>query len=298
MTQIDTAPASLLPDGHEELERIITAYSEVTERLRDAHDQLQREVRRLRGEIEEKNRELARRERLAALGEMAAGLAHEIRNPLGGIQLYASMLGRDLHRLDDRRLGPARDAARKISRGVESVDAIVRDVLAFARNDEPQRSWMRLGQCVDVAIEMLRAKLDGDGLRVIIDDGLDAIELFADPMQLQRVLVNLLSNAADACESSGRIEIHARLIGRGRRTVEIVVADDGPGIAPEVLERVFNPFFTTRAAGTGLGLAIVHRIVESHGGGITAGNRPGGGAEFHIRLPVGQRPAARVRQAG
>jgi signal transduction histidine kinase len=269
-----------LSDRERELGAIITAYNDVTERLKESHDRLQREVRRLSLEVADKNRELARRERLVALGEMAAGLAHEIRNPLGGIQLFACLLARDLA---DR---PQQCAlAQKISKGVQTLEKLVTDILAFAGQAEPRFRPVDLPRLIDETLDLARATFDRIGVDVqcaLPDDGRD-LELHADPCQLQQALLNLLQNGAESAGKGGRVEISAAR--EADKCLRITVADNGRGIAPELLDRIFNPFFTTKDRGTGLGLAIVHRIAEAHGGSIRAANRRSGGAEFSLTLP-------------
>ena len=269
-----------------ELASIIEAYNDVTEQLKDSHDRLQQQVGRLRTELADKNRELARRERLAALGEMAAGLAHEIRNPLGSIQLFASLLERDL---DDR---PAlQTTASKISRGVRSLDRLVSDVLAFAGDVALACREVAVATLVSEAVDLTAAAIERHQIDLHVDVSPAELNVWADPEQLRQVVGNLLLNAVQAVGDHGRVDVRARWLDT-ESAVEITVADDGPGIAPELLDRVFNPFFTTRDAGTGLGLAIVHRIVESHAGSVVAGNRPTGGAVFRVTLPT--HPAAAV----
>jgi signal transduction histidine kinase len=210
---------------------------------------------------------------------MATGLAHEIRNPLGSISLFASLLERDL---DDCSNEVA--LVRKIQNGVRNLDDIVSDVLAFARPDVMDRRHVRICEVVSSAIGLADPRFQKDGVAVELTNLSRDIVILADAGQLQRALLNLLLNAAEACDAGGFVRVSGRRI--NDEAVEIHVADDGPGIEPEVMDRIFNPFFTTKDSGTGLGLAIVHRIVESHGGTIRAGNMPGGGAAFSIRLPL------------
>lgn len=262
-----------------ELGAIITAYNEVTERLKVAHERLTCEVQRLRVQLEEKDRELARRERLAALGEMAAGLAHEIRNPLAGIQLYASLLQKEL---GDR--SESRGLAERISGGVQALEGIVHDVLAFAGDAAPQVGRVVLGaaleDCLSV-VEPVRAKR---AATIDVADHVSPIELRADAGQLQRALLNLLFNALEAAGDAGRVWVAADETAGGD-FVAVRVADDGPGIPAELRQRIFHPFFTTKDSGTGLGLAIVHRIAEANGGKVRAAERVGGGAEMILTLP-------------
>lgn len=280
MSRIRPEPTRLT-DRERELGAIITAYNEVTEKLKESHVRLQSEVHRLRLELAAKNRELARRERLAALGEMAAGLAHEIRNPLGGIQLFAGLLVRDLAGEPKPRA-----LAEKIQKGVHALDTIVTDILAFAGQNEPRFQPVRLARLLDETMDMAAGAFAEIGASVMWDrpfDGSDNAVIEADPCQLQQAVLNLLKNAAEAAGRGGIVEVAAVVDGGDQ--IGLTVSDNGPGIPPEHLERIFNPFFTTKDRGTGLGLAIVHRIVEAHGGSIRASNRPSGGAVFTLSLP-------------
>ncbi len=268
-----------LSDRERELGAIIAAYNDVTERLKDSHDRLQREVRRLSLELADKNRELARRERLVALGEMAAGLAHEIRNPLGGIQLFAGLLTRDLA---DR---PKQcELARKISQGVQTLEKLVTDILAFAGQAEPRFREVDLPRLLNETLDLAAATFDRIGATVATScDPAADLRLEADPCQLQQALLNLLQNGAEAAGAGGRVEL--RVTGEPDGFVRITISDDGDGVPAELLDRIFNPFFTTKDRGTGLGLAIVHRIAEAHGGNIRVANREEGGAVFSLTLP-------------
>lgn len=264
-----------------DLVTILQTYNDVTERLKRSHETLLAEVARLHDELHEKDRELQRRERLAALGEMSAGMAHEIRNPLGGIGLYASLLERDL--ID--RPGE-RDVARRISAGVQNLENIVRDTLSFAGDGEPRLTRVLMANVLDSVLSQIAPQVSVLEVVIRVDSRLAAVELWCDAAQVERALLNLIYNALDAAGSGGRVWV--RLGERGDRDdlVPIVIEDDGPGIAPGCLQQVFNPFFTTKDHGTGLGLAIVHRIAEAHDGCVRAGNRVGGGARFVLSLPL------------
>jgi two-component system sensor histidine kinase HydH len=269
----------MFTERERELGAIIASYNDVTERLKSAHERLGQEVARLREELRQKNAELRRRERLAALGEMAAGLAHEVRNPLGGIALYASMLE---GQLADR---PAsRTAASKISQGVRALDRLVGEILDFAQEHRLDPRPCRLADVLSAVQESIRPWAAEQMVDVAIDPAALEVEACCDSLRMQQVLLNLVMNGIQAVGENGHVWVSAsrRTDGHG---IEIEVYDDGPGIPPENLDRIFNPFFTTRATGTGLGLAIVHRIVEAHGGVIRASNRSEGGARFVIRLP-------------
>jgi len=277
----------------EDLAALIQSYHDVTERLKASHELLAREVCRLREELTEKNRELARRERLAALGEMAAGVAHEIRNPLGGIGLYASLLERDL---TDR--PRQQDIARRINVGVRNMEGIVGDILAFAGDGVLNRLCVPAGEMVGSVLAQVAPRAHEQGVEFDIDPRLAAINLQVDGGQIERALLNLLVNALDAIGKRGCIRIRLGEMRGEESMAAIVVEDNGPGIPPEMLQRIFHPFFTTKETGTGLGLAIVHRIVEAHGGRITAGVRNGGGASFVLVLPASEESARTFNELG
>jgi len=252
----------------------------VTERLKQSHERLVQEVGRLGAELKRKNEELRRRERLAALGEMAAGLAHEIRNPLGGIALYASMLVKELHDRPD-----LQRAAGRISHGVRTLEQLVNDILAFAQEPRLDRQVLVFGDLLESVEDDVQPWADENGATVYFDEAAGTVALYADVAGLRRVLTNLLMNAVQAAGKDGSVWLKARSLPHDAGG-EIEVSDNGPGIPRDRIGQVFNPFYTTRAEGTGLGLAIVHQIIEAHGGTIRVSSRPGGGARFVLRLPA------------
>jgi signal transduction histidine kinase len=258
----------------EELGRIIMAYSEVTEKLQQSHDQLNRTVQHLRGELSEKNRLLERKNRLAALGEMAAGMAHEIRNPLGGIHLYASLLAKDVA---DR---PAsHDLVAKISNGVKRLESIVSQVLQFSRDIQINPTCCDLAEIVRQTVELAAH----ENTRVI---GPQSVPVVVDSLLVGQSLLNLALNAIEAMDHRGelRIEYFTPPGDSDAKQFHLIVRDTGPGIDSAVIDRIFNPFFTTKDSGTGLGLSIVHRVIEAHDGSIVASNGEDGGAKFEVRI--------------
>jgi len=263
-----------MTERERELGAIVLAYSDVTDRLKVAHENLGREVRRLSDELAEKNRELRRRERLAALGEMAAGLAHEVRNPLGGIALSACKLEREL---GDR--PSARATAGRISQAVRDLDRLVAEILEFAQEDRLEKSNQPVSELLTHVKMQVQPWADEHGAVVGIEAIPADLHLSCDPHRLGRVLLNLVMNGLQAAGSNARVGVAARDTDSG---VQIEVTDNGPGISPDHLDRIFNPFFTTKSTGTGLGLAIAHRIIEAHGWTIRAMNRECGGARFVI----------------
>src|SRR5688572_26523387 len=264
----------------EELGRIIMAYSEVTEKLQQSHDQLNETVRALRTELSEKNLLLERKNRLAALGEMAAGMAHEIRNPLGGIQLYTSILAKDVA---DR--PESLTVVQKISGGVKRLESLVGQVLQFTREMRANVSLMDLHEVVAQSIDLASASLRDRNVRCVLD-GPRPMHVTADALLVGQAVLNLLLNAAEAMEQGGTVTVRFARPPQDSdaKQFHLVVRDSGPGIPSHILERIFNPFFTTKETGTGLGLAIVHRVVEAHDGTILVTNPEGGGARFEIRV--------------
>lgn len=271
MPQIPQAPQG------DSLGEMLRDYMAVTERLQATHETLAREVVRLRDELEHKNRELERRERLAALGEMAAGVAHEVRNPLGAIQLYNGLLRKQIAG-DDATVS----LLDKIDAGIRAIDDVVQDTLALApRNGAVLPLSVRM--LIDVAAEFCRPAFELREVRLCASIADEALSVSGEERALQRVLINLISNAIDASPDGGVVGVTAA--GDGA-FVSISVSDRGSGIPEEMLDRIFDPFFTTKAKGTGLGLSIAHRLVEAHAGRLSAGNRSGGGAEFTVTLPA------------
>ena len=277
--------------GLEDLKHLMRSVNETTERLADTHAVLQREVVRLQGELAEANAQLRRSRDLAALGEMAAGIAHEVRNPLASIGLYVAMLGEDV---EDR--PQSAQLCEKIARAVEGLDAIVRDVLLFAKDTSLSTEPTTAGVLLERALESCQSLLVEADVRLVRVGPADGhLSLEADSGLLVQALGNLIRNGVEAMVESAasRRELRVEAIRQrrrcpdGRRAVRIVfcVADTGPGLSPEARQRMFNPFFTTRRTGTGLGLAIVHRIVDAHGGHVTAANGPDGGARVELCLP-------------
>jgi signal transduction histidine kinase len=256
------------------------AYSEVTEKLQQSHDRLEQTVRALRNELSEKNRLLERKNRLAAVGEMAAGMAHEIRNPLAGIQLYASLLEKDMA---DR--PHSAQLVRKITCGVRRLEGLVRQVLQFTRQIKANLVRADLSEVVQEAMGLAAEAISAKGIRTAVH-GPRPMFVQVDPLLMGQAVLNLLLNAVEAMDHAGllRIEFAPPRDSSEARQFRLAVEDDGAGVPAQIMDRIFHPFFTTRENGTGLGLAIVHRIVEAHDGAVTASNRQPHGARFEIRI--------------
>ncbi len=237
-----------------------------------------KQLRESREEIERLHRtQMSRAEHLATLGEMAAGLAHEIRNPLAGIAGVMEIVGRDL---------PPDSAAvsvlGEVRHEVVHINKIVSELLEIAR---PKPPVFQPGDLVAVAEHACLFACDQAAakkvkLEVIKGDPLPALEF--DRGQIHQVLLNLMLNAVQACGEGGSVRVE---FSSDERAVTATVIDSGKGISPEVLPNIFRPFFTTKGNGTGLGLSLARRIVEDHGGRLEATSVLGKGSRFSLALP-------------
>lgn len=247
--------------------------------------------------------DLRRSERLAGVGELAARIAHEIRNPLAAISGSVEMLA------EENGAAVAGDAAEKsrlmgiVLREIDRLNALIGDFLQYARPGPAKAVPVSLAPVLEELVQMARKGMQA-GVELELDVAPGAVVL-ADPTQIRQVLWNLLRNAGEAITDSGSIRVEVRTDSvlpqggmeesrnggeEGGPAVEIVVSDTGQGIAPEILERVFDPFFTTKADGTGLGLPTVHRIVERHGGRLELESRPQEGTRVRVLLPAAGGP--------
>jgi two-component system nitrogen regulation sensor histidine kinase GlnL len=239
-------------------------------------------------QIEERDR---LHDRLAALGEMAAAIAHEVKNPLASIEVMAGVLKRQLGDRPD-----ALDTLNDIIKEAKMANAIVVEVLEFVRPISLQVERASLDAVLKDAITSAEAKMRRGAVSIQTDIAPDVPELFADAQQLRQLFTNLLANAFEALGGEGRVEICAEFVPGDPEAdgavdptppqVVVEVRDNGPGIAADDLERIFSPFFTTKPQGTGLGLAIVRKVVSAHDGRIDAVSAPGSGTTFRVTLPV------------
>lgn len=246
--------------------------------------------------------EISRLGTLAALGEMAATIAHEVRNPLAGISGFASLLKRDIPEDD-----PRQKLVDKILRGTTSLNQTVTTLLNYTRNDELNKERLHFGTFIHEAVDQFRHDHADrlQSVRMRVDNSKyppsKPVVLWCDAVLLRQVLYNLLLNAVEACPSAGDVTISYRslprqtavqnyservLLGLDETVAELTIADNGQGISTEARGRLFSPFFTTKKEGTGLGLATAIKIVKAHGGEIFGRNRESGGAEFIVVLPT------------
>ena len=233
--------------------------------------------------VEQRSREVLRTAHLAQLGTLAAGIAHEINNPLASIVACADGLLRDLDRGTRAEDGMREYLQILRKEGLRARDITVR-LLRFARQDHPRRERVRLPDEAREVLALFGHQLSDAGVAVHLTGADDAPAILGDPAEWRQVLFNLLRNALDVSPRGGAITLE---FGRDDGDATLTVGDAGPGVPPELLDRVFEPFFTTKepGRGTGLGLAIVHRIVTAHGGRISVSNGPIG-ARFVVHVPI------------
>lgn len=220
-----------------------------------------------------------RSERLAALGQLSAGLAHELRNPLGSIRGSAELLSRATSKDNE----VAKELAQIISEEVDRTNSLVTRFLDFARPLEPRRETVDITTVIDRAAS--HAGENQGKLAIIRNYSPQVTPLSIDPALMEQVFINLLTNAAQASASDAPITVATRAFGK---EAEISVIDRGCGIPPDRIETIFNPFVTSKQGGVGLGLAIVTRIVDGHGGRMTVESEPGKGSAFRVYLPLSQ----------
>lgn len=224
-------------------------------------------------------RELGRKTRLSSLGEMAARLAHQIRTPLSSTVLYVDQLSKDIEPKKRERICQALKAQ------LSQTESLITSMLGFVRGDsslslEPSN----VRNIVEEAINACKAEVENSGATIALNRVNPGLEVLAAPAELSSVIGNMIQNAIQISDGSPKIEVWAGAI--NQHMMLIRVSDDGPGMPDEIIDQVFDPFFTTRASGTGLGLAVLASVVQQHGGTVHAANRDAGGAQFSILLPV------------
>jgi len=247
----------------------LNAFSDQLALLFDAADLLARAVA-----VE---RSLAHAEKLAAIGETAARIAHDIRNPVTAARSLAQQLAREP-------AAPFHEELEVILEELDRVERQVADLLHFARREEPHLEAVNLSALVEATLAQLRPRLAAAGVEVAVDLQSD-IEARGDRERLRQVLVNLVENAVEALDGFPRRELRVQ-VAAANGTARLSVSDTGPGVPRDAVARLFEPFFSLKANGTGLGLAIVKRTLEAHGGRITAAIRPQGGMTFEVDLPL------------
>lgn len=274
--------ASLLEQGPAEIADLAASFNSMTTALRHSREQTEEHIASLseaNAALKKTQEELIRSEKLATVGHLAAGMAHEIGNPLGALTGYLEMLQNELPD------GSEQDLARHAAGAAERIDRLVRELLDYASpvqaDPHPVDPW----KVVDETIDMLKAQGALKGVTMEYDPQENFPLVAIDRHKLSQVLVNLLLNARDACGENAQVRVFGR-VGEGQ--VILGIEDNGAGMTPEVRQQLFEPFFTTKppGQGRGLGLAVCQRVVAEAGGQITVDANPGAGSCFSVLLPI------------
>lgn len=258
--------------SHDELHELAEAFNFMAEALRKRDEKLR----------EFTTRRIMESERLAHIGQLAAGIAHEINNPLTGIVTYAHLL------LERAKAGNGtREFLEKIVKQADRCRDIIRGLLDFARQRKPDKRSSNVNRVLEECISLVENQALFHNIRIIRNLAPDLPKVFMDPSQIQQVFMNMIINAAEAMDGNGQLKLTTRHLSADG-IVEIQFSDTGHGISEEDLDRIFDPFFTTKEVGhgTGLGLAISYGIIKEHKGTITVESQVGKGTTFTIRLPV------------
>ena len=273
--------------GPREIEHLARSLNEMTKQLKaekleleEWTNTLEKKVAERSEEMKKINAQLFRSEKLASLGKLAAGVAHEINNPLTGVLTNSSLLLEDLARDDPRR----EDVEVMVNETIRCRE-IVKRLLDFAKQSKPQKRLANINGLIETIVLLVRnqASFRNVAIEKHLDGGIP--DVLVDPDQIQQVFVNIILNAAEAMTKGGTLMIRSSVTPDGQSVI-VSFADTGPGIPEAVRERIFDPFFTTKEHGTGLGLSISYGIVEQHGGSVSVDSIPGRGATFTIHLPV------------
>jgi signal transduction histidine kinase len=276
-----------LEDARAQLDHEVASVRLSTDKSLGALDQqldhVVHRVREVAERVQKQQQEMLRSEQLAAVGQLAASVAHEVRNPLTSIKM---LVGAALKSPQSQAL--TADDLGVMYKEVGRLEQTVQGLLDFARPPRPQRQPADLRDILGEALDLIRARVRQQGVQLEVHQPASPVVSDVDRTQVGTVFVNLLLNALDALPKGGHIDVTLT----DGDTPRITVEDNGPGIAPAVLPRLFTPFASTKPTGTGLGLSICKRVVQEHGGSISATNRPEGGARFTLTLPVARASAS------
>lgn len=276
----------------DEIGLLAGSFNSMAEELKEYKEKMENWTKSLEDEVQKKTAEIVRAqeqlinaEKLASLGRMAAGVAHELNSPLTGIVTFAHLM---LKRIPQENTQDIEDLKVIIDQA-ERCSRIVRGLLGFSRKTASEKSKVDMNILLESTLSMVRnqAKFHNIAFDVSLEKGIP--EVAADPNQIQQVFLNLLINSADAMEERGGVTIASRMVkDNGSKFIEIEFTDTGPGIPEDIRGKIFEPFFTTKpeGKGTGLGLSVSYGIIKKHGGQIFVKSGPAEGASFFIRLPI------------
>lgn len=246
--------------------------------IKEWNRELEQRVLHKSRELEQAHKEIIQSEKLAALGHIAAGMAHEIRNPLNSISLFAQIL-QSTPQLDEENL----EYVNKITQEVERIDNILVQMLAASKTESKQCHRVDLAAIINKVLDDSRVQIQSQGIELQLDIDHQAPLIQADPLEIEQIFTNLIGNALFEMSAGGTLGIS---LANDAEKLLIKVSDSGPGIPQENLSRIFDPFFTTKKKGTGFGLSVVLRVVNGCGGKVSAENLQEAGACFSIELPL------------
>jgi len=268
------------------------SFNSMTQDIKRYRDRLENWTRELQLEVDKKTNEIMKAqeqlidaEKLASLGRLSAGVAHELNNPLTGIITFAHLLRERM----PEGMTQERDDIDVIIEQAEKCSNIIKGLLGFARKGTSEKMELNINDLIESSISMVRNQSKFYNVKIGLDLSAGLPPVYVDSNQLQQVILNIFTNAADAMNDKGAIQISTRTIKvDGKDYVETEFADTGPGILPEHLRRIFEPFFTTKPVGkgTGLGLPVSYGIIKRHGGDIIVRSKVGKGTSFLVRLPA------------
>jgi signal transduction histidine kinase len=231
-------------------------------------------------ELERSRENAARSDQLAAVGQLAAGIAHELRNPLTAVKLLVQTTTERNNSMGGRELAVVQEEVGRMERMLQTF-------LDFARPPKLIKQPIEIRQLVEDTVEFVRPRAARHGVEIHYEQGYGRMTVYGDPQQIRQVVMNVLLNAVDAQPGGGRVRVEVdHDFEGGALACSVRVSDEGPGLSDQLGDTIFEPFVSTKETGVGLGLAICRRIVRSHGGGITANNGQAGGAQFVIQFPL------------
>jgi two-component system NtrC family sensor kinase len=273
---------------NDEFGELAESFNEMTTSLKKAKEERERWAATLETKVEERTQQikemqsvLVRSEKLASLGELAAGIAHELNNPLTGIVLHASIIENDAE-LPSR----LKDELHTITWEADRCAMIVKNLLDFSRKTEPRKAMKSINQIIDRALDLVQRLAGFKNIEIVKEFNQDLPDLLLDQGQMEQVFVNMLVNASQAMENGGQLTLWTGMAVDGESVI-VGIEDTGVGIPESALDRIFDPFFSTKGAkGTGLGLSVSYGIIEGHGGTIEVRSEVGKGTTFTITIPV------------
>ncbi|MGW8311878.1 MAG: ATP-binding protein [Desulfuromonadales bacterium] len=274
MAQVEDGDLSvrLEPENQDEVSRLMISFNSMVDRLREANEEIQ----------QYHYQQMERVDRLASVGEMSAGIAHEIKNPLAGISGAITVLADDFAEGD-----PRREVVNKIIEQISRLDKAATDLLFFGRPGKPSLDYVDANALLNKTMFFVSQHPEAKNVHQNKEFTRNLPPVWVDPKQLQQVFFNVIINAIQAMKDGGTLLLQTDLVEeQGQTFVRVLIGDSGPGIKPEDQERIFTPFFTTKTQGTGLGLAICRQLMEQQGGSIEIKSRLGEGTRVIIYLPV------------